>query len=65
MRILEHVIADPQVLRDPAQILQLERFAFSGQIVEGAFALGFENPLLGDALRNETAPVCSAVSSSA
>src|SRR5689334_4587674 len=46
--VFEHVVADAELFGYPAQIFQLQWFAFARQVIKGAFALGFENALLGD-----------------
>jgi hypothetical protein len=49
--VLEHFIADTQILRDPAQIFQLQGLAFARQIVELSIALRFEDALFGQSLK--------------
>ena len=49
--VLEHVVADAKFFRHPTQIFQFERLPLAGKVVEFAFALGFENPLFGNSLK--------------
>jgi hypothetical protein len=51
MGVLKYLVANAQIFRHPAQVFQLQRLAFAGQIIEFAFALSFQNALFRQSLK--------------
>ena len=43
--VLEDVIADTQIFRYPAQVLEIKRFPFAGKVIESPRSLGVEDSL--------------------